>query len=557
MQKRLKNILRIAFTCVSFAVFALPSASFAQVPDWRITDFDAEITILENGDLAIEEKISVIFNEERRGIYRTIPVIYRDRFNNRVKTDLTIGEILQNGEIAETHISRLGREQKIRIGNEETYLTGDYEYTISYVVKDAILFLNDIDELYWNVTGSDWEVPIENASVTVQMPNGAEVLRTSCYVGAFGSTATDCGIATTQSSAAFVAEDYLTVAIGFTKGVLVPPTVTEKVMRFLRTNSVVFLPIGLLLVVLRYWYQHGKDERLPTIVAEFTPPKNWKAVHASFLLKDRLSKHYLAAMIVQLATEGYLTIDVQGESPKKLKKTFLVKTEKPIDDLESAHKLLYNYFFSLRGSVSLYELKNDTSRSGEIEKIKTEVRNFIRQNDIFAPHSLRAQGIVIVLGVLLGILSIILFANFSTAGLLSGIICAVLIVIIGFYMPKKTENGRELTRQAKGFKLFMHTAERFRSKWQEEQGIFEKYLPYAIAFGDTKQWSKIFTNLPNTENPSWYHSSNNVFVPIAFADSMNSFSRSVATSIAQPQSSGSSGGGSSGGGFGGGGGGSW
>ena len=44
----------------------------------------------------------------------------------------------------------------------------------------------DQDELYWNATGHDWEVPIRQTSVTVTGPAG--VVDHACYQGPDGST---------------------------------------------------------------------------------------------------------------------------------------------------------------------------------------------------------------------------------------------------------------------------------------------------------------------------------------------------------------------------------
>jgi len=99
---------------------------------------------------------------------------------------------------------------------------------------------------------------------------------------------------------------------------------------------------------------------------------------------------------------------------------------------------------------------------------------------------------------------------------------------------------------------------------------FERFLPYAMAFGVEQHWAKAFQGLI-TEPPSWYVGSGYgtpgmMWTPLLFTSAMSSFSSSAYESFsAAPQASssgsgfgdgGSSGGGGgfSGGGFGGGGG---
>jgi len=131
-------------------------------------------------------------------------------------------------------------------------------------------------------------------------------------------------------------------------------------------------------------------------------------------------------------------------------------------------------------------------------------------------------------------------------------------------MSRKTEAGLKLFRRIQGFKLYMETAEKYRQQFNEKENIFEKFLPYAIMFGMTKQWinkmkdiygEKYFANY----HPVWFYG-------YAFANfdvnSLNSaisdMSSNMASTISSnPSSSGAGGGGFSGGGGGGGGGGGW
>src|SRR5207302_5182040 len=59
-------------------------------------------------------------------------------------------------------------------------------------------------------------------------------------------------------------------------------------------------------------------------------------------------------------------------------------------------------------------------------------------------------------------------------------------------MPARTAAGTQTLEQVLGFRRFITTAETERMQFAEEEGIFAKYLPYAIVFGATKQWAKRF-----------------------------------------------------------------
>jgi len=132
-------------------------------------------------------------------------------------------------------------------------------------------------------------------------------------------------------------------------------------------------------------------------------------------------------------------------------------------------------------------------------------------------------------------------------------------------MRRRTHAGAEMLWELNGFKLYLGKTDKYRMEFYEKANIFEKYLPYAIAFGLTKQWLKRMHDVYQARGQNmtvwpWYvgsaHSLNSFNDFTDSIDSMiGSFSNTVGSSPSSSSSSG--GGGFSGGGGGGGGGGSW
>lgn len=90
--------------------------------------------------------------------------------------------------------------------------------------------------------------------------------------------------------------------------------------------------------------------------------------------------------------------------------------------------------------------------------------------------------------------------------------------------------------------------------------LYERLLPYAILFGQEKNWSKQLGAYydETDQQPTWYRGSTS-FNAATFGAAMSTFTSATATygGGSSSSSGGSSGGGSSGGGGGGGGGGGW
>lgn len=148
-------------------------------------------------------------------------------------------------------------------------------------------------------------------------------------------------------------------------------------------------------------------------------------------------------------------------------------------------------------------------------------------------------------------------------GVLFGIICIVVMVILFKAMPKRTKYGNEMLGKIKGFKKFLETAEKqkLETMVMENPTYFYDILPFTYVLGVSDKWIEKFETI-SLQAPNWYDGYSS-FNTASFGSFINSTMMSASSAMSSSPSSsssgggGSSGGGSSGGGSGGGGGGSW
>ena len=168
--------------------------------------------------------------------------------------------------------------------------------------------------------------------------------------------------------------------------------------------------------------------------------------------------------------------------------------------------------------------------------------------------------------------------SINTASIAAASIVLVTIVF-AVLMRAPTIQGRKIMDQIDGFKLYLETAEKDRLDMTAAPPLtverFERILPYAIALGVEKPWSRHFeaelarnsvegVSSGGVYTPYWYGGSS--FSPDRISNAVSAASAGMTAAMlaAQPVqasssgfSSNSSGGGGSGGGGGGGGGGGW
>lgn len=547
-------------SAVVLSLFLAGSAQ-AQRAEWVIESFDSLIEVQEDASLIVTETIEADFSVYKHGIYRTIPTTYEGSGGERVTIDIDLLSVLQDGQPAMIDESSWGGDWSVRIGDPNRTITGAHTYEITYEVERAMLYFDDYDEVYWNVTGFDWDASILSTTAVVVLPDGAQATQWACYVGSYGSTSQDCGAFQEGSEVAFAADDFLTIAVGFPKGVVDEPTVLTRLTWFFFANWPIALPWIFFLFVLRIWWKNGRDARSKkTIIAQYEPPEGILAVYAGRMVDGRLKKHHQTAMIIQLAVMGHVKIKVDsvGKNGKKLRKpkVTLLKLSGGTE-LDAAHQQMMDVLFGKKTEKALSDLKGTIS-AGKITFMKNAIMQELIDRGWFTKHSFKRQAMWMILGGMAFFFSPMFGAIFGSVAAVSTMIATAGVIVLGWYMPQTTPAGSEVLWKTRGFKEFMHTAERYRSEWQEKEHIFADYLPYAIAFNDVDRWAKTFKGVHQAK-PDWYDSTDafTMALMISQLDNVTSSIAAATTPKAPSGSGGSGGGGFSGGGFGGGGGGSW
>ena len=163
--------------------------------DERITSFLSDVTVNADASLTVRETISVIAEgrDIRRGIFRDIPTIYKDRLGQRVVVGLDVVEVKRDGRSEPYAIETITNGKRIRIGDKDVLLDdGQHVYQITYRTTRQIGFFDDYDELYWNVTGNGWDFAIDEARITIRLPPGANIRQHAEYTGYQGEGGKDC-----------------------------------------------------------------------------------------------------------------------------------------------------------------------------------------------------------------------------------------------------------------------------------------------------------------------------------------------------------------------------
>jgi uncharacterized membrane protein YgcG len=569
------------------AVFLLISSSAFAQRRYEISDFNAEIVITPDSSTDVTENITFHFiGSPWHGVYRDIPIQYQGPGGLNYSYFLNIKSIEEDGRPLkfESSTQRQFRHLKIYVPNADN---SSHTVSIRYVISNALRFFPDHDEFYWNITGNYWEVPILHASAHIVFPENIQNLRTKVFTGALGSRAHDATVnivgsgVDVQTDATLAPREGLTIAIACDKGVLHEPTKLQLFLLYLRSNWPLIIPVLVFPLMFWWWWTRGRDPALRPIAAQYQPPEQLSPGEIGTLIDNSVDMRDITATIVDLAVRGYLVIeerDVSHLLGLTHSKEYFFHLKKPIADwagLKPHEQQLLGGVFDqgiVEETVSLTSLKNKFYTN--ISPMKSQIFMNLVGRGYYTkrPDSVRSSyvGFAIIAGILL-IWGGISYAKSSGMQPLSfifaGLLTAAIICGFGWFMSARTVTGARALEQLLGFKDFLEHVEsdRFNRMIKTPQ-MFEKFLPFAMALGVEKNWSKAFQGIL-TEPPQWYQGSASfgpTFYPSSFVGNLSSMSSQAGDIMSSaPTSSGSSGfgdgggGGSSGGGGGGGGGGAF
>ena len=310
---RPRPVSRLALAaCAACLLIALPAAARELV----IRHFDARILVNANGSIDVTETITAHFiGSNWHGLYRTIPVEYTTPEGLNYTLFLTPVSVTDDaGNPLRYERSRQGRYTKFKI-----YVPNPDNSTrviaLHYRVRNGLRFFNDHDELYWNVTGNEWDVPIDSVTAGVELPAGVTGLHAIAYTGAYGSRAQDAEIKTAANLITYRPtrplgfHEGLTVVVGWDKGFVRQPGAGQKAWLFLLSNWPFGMPIAAFFLMFWLWWTRGRDPERDAITVQYEPPDKLTPSECGTLVDDNVSMRDITATLVDLAVKGYLTIE--------------------------------------------------------------------------------------------------------------------------------------------------------------------------------------------------------------------------------------------------------
>ncbi|MHB8187226.1 MAG: DUF2207 domain-containing protein [Dermatophilaceae bacterium] len=387
------------------------SVAIAQAAEGeRILSFTADYDLASDGSVGVTETLVWQFGPgEHHGIKRDITVrqgVSTPQGKFRMYEMSDVGASSPTGANTEVYVSELGADNVIRIGSPNAPFEGAQRQT--YVVKYRLAHVAngfpDRAELYWNVTGGGFDLPLDSVKVTVHGP--APVTDALCFQGADRSAdpcQASAGQSATYSATGLGPHEQMTIVASFPASAITDTAPdlrdgdtgfsgaagssmsasTAKVLGLLGYGGGLAIPALAAALMGTLVWKRGRDEQYAgltpgltpvagasgpvtqgqkgPVAVQFDPPKGVRPGLVGTILDEEANTIDVSATVVDLAVRGYLRIE-EVESGGVFKRTDWQLTKlvppEPAEALAPYEETLLAGVFADSNPVLLSGLKN-------------------------------------------------------------------------------------------------------------------------------------------------------------------------------------------------------
>ncbi|MGB3327940.1 MAG: DUF2207 domain-containing protein, partial [Thermomicrobiales bacterium] len=494
--------------------------------------YDVAMTVQDDGTVHVVERQLVRFDGRFSHGFANIPLAnVGDITNVKVATadsadgvpqpSLELRPSAYDQEPGTYSVSKTNSTIEIDYAFDPTNSTSDQMRLIvlEYDAVDALRVYTDLDpanqQLWWVAISSDVTdiAPINEATVSITLPKnvGETFVATPAVASADGTTFTWTKTNMTQG-------DNFEVRLQFppiTSATVQPWQTRDDQIRKQREEAqqrsdiagTILFAAGSLLAIAGgiglygMWYVKGRDPQIGP-VADFLaePPDDLRPGAAGVLIDEKVDQRDIVSSIVDLGNRGVLKIEEKKPDDNPLAATtmhFTLQAD-PETVAGSEKALLYAIFgpkSTVGTSVTLAQVQesfrlDDKEIHDRYYKELVDHGYFDQSPDVTRRRWGMLAKVIPFVAIGIAILVVVLSGAFSGwffFPIIVGIVLTIVASRLAQAMPRKTLQGAESAAKWRAFKTYLSDIEKY-EKIEESKSIFEKYLPYAIAFGLEHSW---------------------------------------------------------------------
>ena len=487
---------------------------------------DTEITVQPNGDLRVVETNVIDFTAG------TFTFGYRDINQSRL-TAISDVLVTENGQPLQVETS-VTDDDNYRIKYYFSEASQEQRtFVLAYTIQGATRYYAGGDEVFWAGVYADRNgYSVQESTLTVRLPEGATALDAQTY----GPKATLRG----QGESVVVAEALAPIPNGnqfeiwvkFPHGIVTGSAPAwqagyDRQREYERTTKP-YVDLAVLLVALLavaggvpaalvLWYRRGRDPQVGLVAEYLTePPAGVTPGLAGALVDERADMRDIIATLVDLARRGVLRMSEEQTTSLfglSVNRDWVFARGPRFGQPLASHEqeLIRAMELDMQDSVPLSSFKDQFYK--RVSGIQSALYEQLVTAGYYDHRPDKVRNRYLVLGILVLMVGLVSLAatiflaveSFTSTGIVLSIALSVVgavLTIVAMNMPARTGKGAEARMRVEAFKRYLSNVERY-TDLKAATDQFDRYLPFAIAFGLERSWVRKFAAI-DTPAPVWY-----------------------------------------------------
>ncbi|MCH5463066.1 DUF2207 domain-containing protein [Lactobacillus sp. LC28-10] len=538
MKKRLLFLCTVIFT-VLFWGWGNSTASAA---GYSIDRYHINVDIQKNGDADVTQRIKYHFDDLFHGVFLkqdyagTGGIAGKPTVSILTHGHETAVKPENSGESDTYETSDSGKIYQIKVYHLASDETVTYVY--KYRIRNVAVNYADTAELNWKIIGRGWTVPLNHVQIAVQLPEkNVKQLQAWTHGPLSGHTQVNRAAGkVTMTVAKVPAKTFVESHMVFPTTVISTNTRTSDKKRLatvqkqeaklakqanLKRLQALLIPLGVMVVLLgigifyllsrlRWFKKHvGSPVKETPKVHNFEIPSYSAVTSQSILTESQPDAKAFTAWLMELAADGELTIKPDKD---RFSTTYRI-TETPKMKVEHQNNPLLAFLFNTVGKgnkpdrtftlseIHDYNLNHPNSLTLN-QKFTAWRKTSYEETDALGLFNHQTDDVgtkgwlLIVFSVILGGFSSVA-AIFLTLPVLrvAGVIVSVGYIVTSIAVAIKymrhlshyTQAGEDAAGQIRNFRSMLHDIGEFDRSQVGDLILWERMLPYAVAFGLAKR----------------------------------------------------------------------
>jgi len=552
----------VVVASVAALAFLPPLSILAKTTDSASIDsFRVKMNLAADGTLISRETLDVQMPFGKHGIFRIFDL--KDPRRRGIDHPVSSVEITRDGQ-TESWVweKESSRSRTAKVGSASVLLDpGVHRYVITSKTVDALEPGDNGEAVWWwDVIGSGWQMTMNRASVTARLP--AAPKSAECVMGDHDPCeVTVKGRLLRLTVGPLDTHTPVTVKVTFPKGAVPAPPAGDSWLKAYASA----IAAAILAALLGAYLFRATRERQPGFPVLFEPPAGVGPALGAKVLYEDDSKAAMQATLYDLGERGVLRLEGDDSSWKIHAAQDPATATLTPGELELLHDL------GLRAAGDHFLVSESKTAGEKVANAQTALQNAVSA-DASQYLATTPAGVAAKVFSALGLAAIFggacayFFADWYFPWWLISFVATFTFVTLGILLDpaagsKHTPEGVELWSRVGGFARFL-TTESSESRFDAAAHLdwYQRYLPWAVAFGAADQWAKRYemqgVTTPDVPWMIWAGTGHSMGFA-SMGDALTSSISSAVSSYEASQSSSGGGGFSGGSGGGGGGGGSW